>query len=282
MEKIENALLTVSGMSAGYKSFRLHDIGFTLRKGDFAGIIGPNGSGKSTLIRSLLGDLKLLEGKMQLGGLDLSRMSVRQKAQQIAVVTQHIEDTSMSVLEYVLLGRLPYREMFRFFEKKEDIALAEKYMALTGVAQYRDLPLSSLSGGERQLAAMARALTQEPKLLLLDEPTSQLDICHQVQVLDLVRQLNCELGLTVLMIIHDLNLASTYCNRLLMMHKGRLHTEGSPQDVLQYQLIEQVYNTVVVTRPNPVTGRPTVFLVPSDEIRKLAEERSAGGGDAAC
>ncbi|MDP4202220.1 MAG: ABC transporter ATP-binding protein [Bacteroidota bacterium] len=273
MEEIKNPLLQIDALCGGYKSFNLQQIGFTLDKGDFAGIIGPNGSGKSTLVKMVLGDLKRSSGSMLLEGKELSMMPVRQKAQAVAVVTQHIEDTSMSVLEYVLLGRLPYRELFQFFEKKEDLAKAEKYMELTGILKYRDQPLSSLSGGERQLAAMARALTQEPKLLLLDEPTSQLDICHQVQVLDLVRELNCELGLTVLMIIHDLNLASTYCNKLLLLNGGTLHTQGAPDEVLQFSTIEEVYKTVVVTRPNPVTGRPTVFLVPRHQIEKLKKER---------
>ena len=273
MEEMMDKLLEIDGLCGGYKSFQLQNVGFTLHKGDFAGIIGPNGSGKSTLIKMLLGDLKRSDGTMRLEGEELNTLSVRQKAQTVAVVTQHIEDTSMSVLEYVLLGRLPYREMFQFLEKKNDVAKAEKYMELTGIQKYRDQPLSSLSGGERQLAAMARALTQEPKLLLLDEPTSQLDICHQVQVLDLVRELNCELGLTVLMIIHDLNLASTYCNKLLLLHGGRLHTQGAPDEVLQFSIIEEVYKTVVVTRPNPVTGRPTVFLVPRHQIEKLKKDR---------
>ncbi|GAT63974.1 ABC transporter ATP-binding protein [Paludibacter jiangxiensis] len=273
MEEIKNPLLQIDALCGGYKSFNLQQIGFTLDKGDFAGIIGPNGSGKSTLVKMLLGDLKRSSGSMLLEGKELSAMPVRQKAQTIAVVTQHIEDTSMSVLEYVLLGRLPYRELFQFFEKREDVAKAEKYMELTGILKYRDQPLSSLSGGERQLAAMARALTQEPKLLLLDEPTSQLDISHQVQVLDLVRELNCELGLTVLMIIHDLNLASSYCNKLLLLNGGKLHTQGMPDEVLQFSIIEEVYRTVVVTRPNPVTGRPTVFLVPRHQIEKLKKER---------
>jgi iron complex transport system ATP-binding protein len=272
MEKQMN-LLQIEHLCGGYKTFRMEDVSFNLAKGDFAGIIGPNGSGKSTLMKLLLGDIKRSRGKMMLDGKDLSHMPVGEKARKIAVVTQRIEETSMTVLEYVMLGRLPYREMFQFFDRKEDLAKAKRYMELTGVLKYSDYPLSSLSGGERQLAAMARALTQEPDLLLLDEPTSQLDISHQVQILDLVRMLNCELGLTVLMIIHDLNLASTYCNRLILLREGRLFTQGIPADVLQYQIIEEVYNTVVVTRPNPVTGRPTVFLVPRDEIEKLARER---------
>jgi iron complex transport system ATP-binding protein len=273
METVMDTLLEVKALNGGYKTFRLKDVSFTLQKGDFAGIIGPNGSGKSTLLKLLLGDLKPSEGDLLLDRQALTTMPVREKARIIAVVTQNIEDTSMSVLEYVLLGRLPYRELFQFFERKNDVAKAEKYMALTGIAKYRDQPLSSLSGGERQLAAIARALTQEPKLLLLDEPTSQLDISHQVQVLDLVRQLNCELGLTVLMIIHDLNLASTYCNKLLLLNKGEVYTQGMPTEVLNYQTIEEVYKTVVITRPNPVTGRPTVFLVPRDELDKLKRDK---------
>lgn len=273
MEKLK-ALLQIDRLCGGYKAFRMKDVSFTLEKGVFAGVIGPNGAGKSTLMKLLLGDIKPTEGSMLLDGAELSSMSVLQKARRIAVVTQKIEDTSMSVLEYVLLGRLPYREMFQFFENKEDLIKAQTYMEWTGIAKYSDQSLSSLSGGERQLAAMARALTQEPDLLLLDEPTSQLDICHQVQVLDLVRKLNRDLGLTVLMIIHDLNLASTYCDRLVLLQNGNIHTQGTSAEVLQYQIIEEVYKTVVVTRPNPVTNRPTVFLVPQDEIEKLIRDRA--------
>ncbi len=272
MEKLKE-ILQIENLCGGYKTFKMENVSFSLSKGDFAGVIGPNGAGKSTLMKLLLGDLRPSKGKILLAGKDLTAMTVGEKAKKIAVVTQHIEDTSMSVLEYVLLGRLPYRAMFQFFEKRQDLEKAQQYMELTGIAKYSEQPLSSLSGGERQLAAMARALTQEPDLLLLDEPTSQLDICHQVEVLDLVRKLNRELGLTVLMIIHDLNLASTYCNRLILLQNGQVFTQGNPSEVLQYQTIEEVYHTVVVTRPNPITHRPTVFLVPKDEIEKLQKER---------
>lgn len=267
-------ILDVKHLCGGYKTFLMEDLSFSLQKGDFAGIIGPNGSGKSTMMKLLLGDINRTKGNILLNGKELNAMSVEEKARKIAIVTQRIEDTSMTVFEYVMLGRLPYREIFQFFDKKSDVWIAEKYMDLTGVLKYRDQPLSSLSGGERQLAAIARALTQEPALLLLDEPTSALDICHQVQVLDLVRELNCELGLTVQMIIHDLNLASTYCNRLILLENGHIHSQGNPSDVLQYQIVEEVYKTVVVTRENPVTGRPTVFLVPRNEIAKLEKERN--------
>lgn len=264
-----NDLLRIEHVHGGYRRFKLEDINFTIRKGDFAGIIGPNGSGKSTLLKMILGDLKMVAGTIHFQEQELHKMPAIRKAQTIAVVNQRIAETSMTVLEYVLLGRIPYRRMFQFFERNEDVCKAEHYMEMTGILKYRDVPLSKLSGGEQQLAAMARALTQEPQLLLLDEPTSMLDISHQVQVLDLVCKLNCELGLTVLMIIHDLNLASTYCNRLLLMNEGRLYKDGAPADVLQYQLIEEVYKTVVITQTNPVTQKPSVFLVPQHKLSCL-------------
>ena len=140
-------------------------------------------------------------------------------------------------------------------------------MGLTDVFRVKDKAISELSGGEQQLAAIARALTQEPNLLLLDEPTSHLDISHQVQILNLIQQLNQELKLTVLIIIHDLNLAGEYCDYLVMMDKGKIHIKGTPHEVLTYQTIEDVYKTVVVTRENPISKKPVVFLV-SDKVLK--------------
>jgi iron complex transport system ATP-binding protein len=196
-------------------------------------------------------------------------MSLREKARNIAVVTQQIEAGNMTVEEYVLMGRMPYQRQFQFFETGEDIAIAEKYMKLTGIDNLRDKNMNSLSGGEQQLAGIARALTQEPELLLLDEPTSHLDITHQVQILNLIQRLSEELSLTVLMIIHDLNLAGEYCDTLLMMQKGTLRKTGTPHEVLNYLDIEAVYDTVVITRTNPVSGKPVVFLVSEKTMKKV-------------
>jgi iron complex transport system ATP-binding protein len=174
----------------------------------------------------------------------------------------------MTVEEYVLMGRIPYRKSFQFFETKEDIEIAHKYMKLTGVLVMKDKFMNALSGGEQQLAAIARALTQEPQLLLLDEPTSHLDITHQVQILNLIRRLSRNLGLTVLMIIHDLNLAGEYCDSLIMMQNGTIRKKGLPVEVLNYADIEAVYETIVVTRTNPISNKPVVFLVSEDVIAK--------------
>lgn len=260
--------LKLNKIKCGYaENFNLNEVSFEIKQGVFAGIIGPNGSGKTTLFKGLTGDLRIKEGQIHLNNEDLSKFSIKQKAQKIAVVSQYTEITEVSVEDYVLMGRTPYRSNFQFFESKKDMEIAEKYMRLTDVYRLKNKAMSELSGGEQQLAAIARALTQEPDLLLLDEPTSHLDISHQVQILNLIQQLNYELKLTVLIIIHDLNLAGEYCDYLVMMDNGNIHIKGTPHEVLTYQTIEDVYKTVVVTRENPISKKPVVFLV-SDKILK--------------
>jgi iron complex transport system ATP-binding protein len=264
-----NDFFQIKNFSCGYPGkFVLEDIDFEISKGDFVGIIGPNGSGKTTLFKGISNELPTLSGTTKLDGQLIQKMSLKEKAQNIAVVTQTIEVGSMTVEEYVLMGRIPYRNPFQFFETAEDFAIANKYMELTGVTRLKDKYMNALSGGEQQLAGIARALTQEPQLLLLDEPTSHLDISHQVQILNLIRRLSHELGLTVLMIIHDLNLAGEYCDSLIMMHTGRMRKIGTPIEVLNYKDIEAVYDTVVITRINPISGKPVVFLVSEEVIGK--------------
>lgn len=264
-----NDFFQINNFSCGYPGkFVLEDINFSISKGDFVGIIGPNGSGKTTLFKGISGELTALSGSSKLNSKFIQKMSLKERAQNLAVVTQNIEVGSMTVEEYILMGRIPYRRQFQFFETKNDIAVAKKYMELTGVTPLKDKYMNALSGGEQQLAGIARALTQEPQLLLLDEPTSHLDITHQVQILNLIRRLSNELGLTVLMIIHDLNLAGEYCDSLIMMQNGRMRKKGLPAEVLNYKDIEAVYNTVVITRTNPVSGKPVVFLVSEETIKK--------------
>lgn len=266
--------LFVDTISCGYGGdFYLQNISFSLPRGAFAGIIGPNGSGKTTLFKGLSGELKLTSGELLLDGQRLDRMPLKDKASRLAVVAQFSEQGDFTVEEYVMLGRLPYRQRFQFFESKDDWAIAEKYMELTDVLRFRHKNMSELSGGEQQLASIARALCQEPQLLLLDEPTSHLDISHQVQVLNLVQRLNEELGLTVLIIIHDLNLASEYCDYLVMMKQGEVYKKGTPEEVLTYHHIEEVYKTVVFTQLNPLSKKPAVFLV----SEKVIKEQQAKG-----
>jgi len=257
-------VLSVQHISAGYKGeFMLQDISFELEKSVFTGVIGPNASGKTTLFKSIIGDLELHSGHILIDGQDISAWSLKEKAQKLAIVSQYFETPELTVEAYVLLGRYPYNNRFQFFESKKDYEIAHKYMQLTDVYKYKDRLLTELSGGAQQMVAITRALTQEPEILLLDEPTSHLDIKHQVQVLDLLRKLNKDLKLSVLMILHDLNLAGEYCDQLLMMNNGTIHKSGTAKEVLNYKDIETVYDTLVVTQENPLSKKPAVFLVSS-------------------
>ena len=266
-----SCVFELSNFSCGYDKFQTKDINISLEPGCFAGIIGPNGSGKTTLFRGITGELAPLSGTISINEVNLDTLSLKEKAQKIAIVSQHFDAADITVEDYVLMGRYPYHSKYQLFETKEDIAIAERYMELTEITHLRYKYLHQLSGGEQQLTSITRALVQEPKLLLLDEPTSHLDIKHQVQVLNLVQRLNCELGLSVLMIIHDLNLAGEYCNKLFLINKGYLHTSGTPEEVLNYKNIEDVYGTVVVTKTNPVSGKPAIFLVSENVLYKMRQ-----------
>lgn len=262
--------LKVENINCGYLGgFMLQDINFEVKKGSFTGIIGPNGSGKTTLFKGITGDIDLVGGGIFLQETNILNLDIKQKAQKIAVVSQSIDVADITVEDYVLMGRLPFRNLFQFIESKKDYEIANKYIEFVGIQKYKDKLMSEISGGEQQLAAIARALTQEPEILLLDEPTSHLDISHQIQILNLIQQLNENKKLTVLMIIHDLNLASEYCDYLVMMNNGEVYVQGTPEKVLNYKHIEEVYKTVVVTQENPLSKKPVMFLVSGKTLRSL-------------
>ncbi|MDA3893490.1 MAG: ABC transporter ATP-binding protein [Salinivirgaceae bacterium] len=266
-------MLKISKLISGYSDkFRLKEISLHVNKGSLTGIVGPNGSGKTTLFRSLTSEINILGGEILLEGRDIKKLTSKEKAQKLAIVTQNTEVFDIPVEDFVLMGRLPYKKPFQLFEKVKDYALANKFMKLTGVYKYKAKLMTELSGGEQQLVAIARALCQEPELLLLDEPTSHLDISHQLKVLNLIQKLNNDLGLTVLIIIHDLNLASEYCDYMAMMHKGSIFKKGLPEEVLDYKNIEFVYDTVVITQINPLSKKPAIFLVSDKVLKKNSSE----------
>jgi len=264
----------IDNLKSGYSNtLILKGVSFEIRKGSFSGIIGPNGSGKTTLFKSITGEISINDGNIELGGYNVTELDAKQKAQKIAIVTQNTDATDISVEDYVLMGRYPYKGNFQLFETDEDFELATKFMKLTNVFKFKGKLMNQLSGGEQQLVAIAKALTQEPELLLLDEPTSHLDISHQMQILNLIQQLNDELDLTVLMIIHDLNLASEYCDYLVMMNSGQVYSKGDPEEVLTYSNIEKVYKAVVLTQENKLTKKPSILLVSDRTLKKLKNDR---------
>ena len=256
---LEAPALDVRSISCGYspRKLTLHEVSFQVRQGEFVAIIGPNGAGKTTLFRAISGLLPLRSGSLRINNMDAKLLSHKERARQLAIVNQTVEGDMLTVEEYVLMGRLPYHSQLQLFETAEDFAIAEESMRMTGILAKRRRHMDRLSGGEQQLAAIARALTQKTGILLLDEPTSHLDISHQLRILDLVKSLNA----TRRLIIHDLNLAAEYSDHLIMLKGGRIFTEGSPASVLTADNIREVYEAEVLVRDNPASGRPCVFPV---------------------
>ena len=257
---MDNALVRAEGLTCGYgEDPVLRGISLDLRPGDFVGVIGPNGCGKSTLIRALTGILPPYSGKVSLQGKGIPTLSRREVARQVAVIPQ---DTILlfgfSVLEMVLMGRSPHLKRFQRAGRR-DLDLALEALRQTDLIEQRDRKVTELSGGERQRAVIARALVQEPNVLFLDEPDSHLDIGHQVEIFDLLKHLNRYRGLTVLCVSHDLNLASVYCRRLILMQEGRLVATGRPEDIITPANIRAVYGVNAVVHPSPVDGSPQVF-----------------------
>lgn len=262
-------MLRIRNLTCGYDSkIILHGIDLDVEEGELIGVIGPNGSGKTTLIRAVSRVLKPASGEVMLDGKNIWQTGFKELARKIAVVPQAFSGGTMSVEEFVLLGRIPHFTEFQFLETQEDLKIAKESMVLTDTYGLKDRLMKETSGGERQLALVSRALAQQPRLLLLDEPTAHLDIAHQVRILDLIRRLNKELGLTVIIVLHDLNLASEYCRRLVLINEGRIHKVGLPEEVIRYQIIEEVYKTVVVVKENPVSFKPCVFLVSEEDKLK--------------
>lgn len=269
--------LTLSSITAGYGARPvLQEFSLQVPKGEFLAVVGPNGSGKSTLVRTISRALRPQAGRVLLNGQDVHRMRARDLARHLAVVAQETAvEFDFTVEEVVALGRIPHLLPLRG-ETARDKAAVRQAMAMTDTAQLAGRPITRLSGGERQRVMAARALAQEPSLLLLDEPTAHLDIAHQVELLDLTRRLNRQQGLTVLAVLHDLNLAAQYADRLLMLKEGRTFAEGPPADVLTEANVLAVYGSRVKVIRHPVEGSPHVILLSREEPQFKGGGQTAG------
>jgi iron complex transport system ATP-binding protein len=237
----------------------LRHVSFNVEKGSFVGILGPNGSGKSTLLKIMDGILTPQEGKASMDGRNIRTMSRRDIARRVAVVPQdHAGIFAFTAGEIVLMGRSPHLNPWSF-EGKIDHETVNRVMAQTDTLGFANRSLDHLSGGERQRVLIARALAQEPCIMLLDEPTAFLDIRHQVEIMNLLKSLNKKEGLTVLAVTHDINLASLYCDRIILLDKGEIHADGPPAEVMTVNNIETVYGLPVVSGYHELTGRPVIM-----------------------
>jgi iron complex transport system ATP-binding protein len=243
----------------------LHEVDLALKSGDLVALLGPNGSGKTTLLKVLCGILSPRAGRVMLDGGDLAAFSRREVARRIALVPQElIVPFAFTVWEMVLLGRTPHIRPL-FGESSRDRDAIERALELTETRLLAERVFGELSGGERQRVVIAMALAQEPQILLLDEPTVHLDINHQVEVLELIRKLNRERGLTVLATMHDLNLASLYFDRLILLSEGCIVTQGSPREVLSAERVQSVFGAEVLVQAHPTHANvPHIVLLPTN------------------
>ncbi len=260
------SILKINNIYAGYHAETiLKDISLDLKKGDFLGIIGPNGSGKTTLLRLLSRILVPQKGNILLEGNDINCMNLKSFCRKVAFVAQDAAfNFPFTVLEIVLMGRIPHLKRLQL-ETSKDYEIANNSLKMTDTLNLKEKKIDELSSGERQRVIIAKALAGEPILLFLDEPTSHLDIGHQIQILDLLKKLNHRNNLTIVMVLHDLNLASEYCNRIVLLNEGKIFKSGAPTEVLTYQNIETVYKTVVIVKDNPISHKPYVLLVSGEK-----------------
>jgi iron complex transport system ATP-binding protein len=257
--RVERASYAYSATDRSAPKFTLGPVSLEARGRELIAILGPNASGKSTLLKLLAGVLKPLAGRIEVDGEEVSALETRTRAQRIALVAQESELLfPLRVWEYVLQGRYPYGKRLRF-ESDEDCLLAGNALAQVGADALRDRWMDQLSGGEKQRVILARALAQQPSLLLLDEPTQHLDIGGKVELLRRLRKLADEHGYTVVVVTHELNLAAEFSDRIALMHKGKCLRMGSPAEVYERDVLRQVFEAPLEVEIRN-SGRPRVIL----------------------
>jgi len=267
--------LRLNKVSLGYgKRTVLYDISLEARPGEMLGIIGPNGSGKSTLIRGMTGLLQPISGQIFLDGKNLVDISRQDLARLMAVVPQNpVLPELFTAFEVVLMGRTPHLGLLRY-EGEDDLFIVQKAMEATQTLDLAERRVGELSGGERQRLTIARALAQKPKVILMDEPTANLDINYQIETLNLARHLCHRQELIVVTTLHDLNLAAQYCDRLVMLSNGKVYSHGSPNMVINSRTIKEVYGAEVYVYPHPVNELPATLIISDKEGNKPSRKTS--------
>ncbi|GAA3983520.1 ABC transporter ATP-binding protein [Actinomadura viridis] len=266
--------LEARGLRLGYGDRLIVDgLSLDLTGAGITAIIGPNGCGKSTLLRGLGRLLRPRGGQVVLDGADIARLPPREVARRMAVLPQAPQaPEGLTVADLVARGRHPHQAWYRQWSAGDE-EIVNAALARTDMLEYAGRPLEELSGGQRQRVWISMALAQDTGLLLLDEPTTYLDLAHQVEVLELVRRLHAEDGRTVVMVLHDLNLAARYARRLVAMRDGAVVAQGEPAEVLTEELLEEVFGLPARVIEDPVTGAPLVI--------PLGSHAPARAGDAA-
>jgi len=254
------SLLRIDNISFAYQNIPVVEgISLTINKGDFWAFIGPNGSGKTTLLKLMNGLLSPQKGRIYADGIPIHTMTRQQIAQFMAVVPQGFTPfSSFTVLDVVLMGRTPHLHN-RSFENDNDMEIAEQAMKKTDTLSFAHRSMNHLSGGEVQRVLIARALAQVPQFLLLDEPTTFLDLRHQAEIMAILQKLNKEENVTIVVITHDINLASLYCTQIALFKNGKLKAMGNARDVITEKNMAEVYNTPVLVEKHPLSDCPIII-----------------------
>lgn len=251
----------------------LEDISFSVKRGECFGIIGPNGSGKSTLLKLLSGVERSTAGRIELNEKLIEQYTRKELAKWLAVLQQEsLPPIGFTVREVIEMGRFPFQNWLGE-EKQEIKPLVDSIIDKMGLTDLSDRHLETISGGERQRVALGKTMAQQPKLLMLDEPTTYLDIGHQVLLMDQIREWQLEDDMTVIAVLHDLNLAALYCDRLLLLHKGRVVEIGTPEHIIRTDLIEQVYGTTPIVMEHPIYGLPQIILQGESIAQRIPMQR---------
>jgi iron complex transport system ATP-binding protein len=263
-----DVLLSLDQMGFSYGPHRvLTKISFDISQGEMIAIIGPNGAGKSTLLRLIAGYLKPDEGSIAFRGHDVNEYDRRELARHIATLPQSVDvPFSYRVEEFIVMGRYPHVGK-RFLYGREEEEFVRGVMENLDISNLYGRRIHTLSEGERQEVCLAQCIAQDPEVLLLDEPVSHLDIKHQMHTLQLLEDLHSE-GLTVLMVLHDLNLAAEFCSRIILIAQGTVFADGEPHKTLTFKNIESAYDTVVIVKENPLSKRPYVIPVSRKYLKK--------------
>ncbi len=256
----DQAAIKVDSLSFAYGATRvLSGVSFTCAPGSIVAVLGPNGSGKTTLLRALFGWLKPGHDTVFIEGKDILSLTRPEAARRIAYVAQSADtDSAFTVRETVLMGRAPH---LRFLEREDraDRKKAEAALRLTDIVSLADRDISTLSGGEWKRVMLAQALAQDAEILLLDEPTAHLDLAHQEDILRLLKKMRDEKGITIVIVLHDLNSASLFAERIILLKEGAVAADGTPEHVLTPQTIREVYGVNVAVIPHPRSGKPCIL-----------------------
>ncbi|QJA08202.1 ABC transporter ATP-binding protein [Romboutsia sp. CE17] len=255
-------MIKAENLKVGYEEkIIIEDLSIHIEKGQIVSVLGPNGCGKSTLLKTLSRMIKPKHGDIYLNDKNLSSLKNKYISQKLCLLSQHNNaPNDISVEQLVYFGRMPHKKWYET-KNKEDQEIVDWAIENVGLTKYKNRSISYLSGGERQRAYLAQALCQKSEILFLDEPTTYLDISHQLELMELVRDINKKFGITIVMVLHDLNQASKYSDRLVIMKNGNIVADGNPQDIINHEMIKNVYRVECDIDNDPISNRPRVHPI---------------------